>query len=146
MKIFKTLIIAILAITMQSCGSSTSKGEMEFNQLLQEVFDVHDEMMPQMGKLSELRQQLEERAEEEPMDAIAYKEVIAQLEAAHKGMMDWMKDFGEVFPYKENRLEGMNEEEIKESIALMEKQKVKVDAMKQDMEVSMQNAKTILGK
>lgn len=144
MKILKTLFIAILAITVMSCGQTTSTSETEFNQLLAEVFEVHDEMMPQMGKLSELRTQLEEKAEAEPMDAIAYKEAAADLESAHKGMMDWMKDFGDVFPYKEDRLEGMNEEEIKESIELMKDQKVKVDAMKHDMEESMANAKALL--
>lgn len=146
MKILKTLLIAILAITVMSCGETTSSNETEFNQLLKEVFDVHDEMMPQMGKLSELRQQLEDRAKEEPMNAIAYKEAAADLESAHKGMMDWMKDFGEVFPYKEDRLEGMSEEEINKSIELMKDQKVKVDAMKQDMEESMENAKVLLGR
>lgn len=146
MKILRTFFVAILAITVMSCGETTSTAETEFNQLLEEVFEVHDEMMPQMGKISELRQQLENRAEEEPMDAIAYKEAAADLESAHKGMMDWMKDFGEVFPYKEDRLEGMNEEEVKESIELMKEQKVLVDAMKEDMVKSMENAKTVLEK
>ena len=59
--------------------------------------------------------------------------------------MDWMKNFGEVFPYKEDRLEGMNEDEIKESIELMKEQQVLVEAMKQEMVSSMENAKAILG-
>lgn len=145
MKVIKTLCIAIFAITLISCANPPSEEEVVFHQLLEEVLEVHDEMMPQMGELSDLRQQLEEKASEEPMDAINYEDAIAQLEAAHKGMMDWMKDFGEVFPYKENRLEGMNEVEIKESVELMKDQKVKVDNMKNDMVESMQNAKSILG-
>lgn len=146
MKLFRTLFIAVLAITLWSCGSSESDDKVEFYQLLHQVFDVHDEMMPQMGKLSELRQELEKRVEEEPMDAITYQEAIADLEAAHKGMMDWMKDFGEVFPYKEDRLEGMNEDQIKESIELMKEQQVLVDAMKKEMVSSMENASAILAK
>lgn len=145
MKLFRTLFIAVLAVMLWSCGNKESDDKVEFYQLLHEVFDVHDEMMPQMGKLSELRQELEKRVEEEPMNAITYQEAIADLEAAHKGMMDWMKDFGEVFPYKEDRLEGMSEEEIKESIELMKEQQVSVDAMKQDMVQSMENARAILG-
>lgn len=47
--------------------------------------------------------------------------MITNLESAHKSMMDWMKDFGEVFPHKEDRLEGMNEDQIKESIELIER-------------------------
>lgn len=146
MKLFRTLFIAVLAITLWSCGNSESDDKVEFYQLLHQVFDVHDEMMPQMGKLSELRQELEKRVEEEPMDAITYQEAIADLESAHKGMMDWMKDFGEVFPYKEDRLEGMNEDQIKESIELMKEQQVLVDAMKKEMVSSMENASAILAK
>ena len=46
---------------------------------------------------------------------------ITNLESPYKSMMDWMKDFGEVFPHKEDRLEGMNEDQIKESIELIER-------------------------
>lgn len=144
MKIIKTLFVAILAIGLTSCEQKVSKDEAEFDSLLVEVFAVHDEMMPEMAKISELRQQLEEKALEEPMDSIAYKEAMDELTAAHDGMMDWMKDFGEVFPYKENRLEGMSEEQVKESISLMKEQKVTVDAMKLKMVESMENAKAVL--
>lgn len=153
MKIFRTLFIAVIAFTVASCGNSTksdkttaSTDSEKFYQLLDEVMEVHDEMMPQMGKLSELRQNLEEKAEVDPMNAMAYKEAAADLEAAHKSMMDWMKDFGDVFPYKQDRLEGMNEEEIKESIELMKHQQEAVNSMKQEMISSMENAKTMLTK
>lgn len=148
MKLFRTFIIAVLAVSLWSCGNKESEDKVEFYQLLHEVFDVHDEMMPQMGKLSELRQELEERAEveEEPMQAKIYKDAVTDLEGAHKGMMDWMKNFGEVFPYKEDRLEGMNEDEIKESIELMKEQQVLVEAMKQEMVSSMENARKLLEK
>lgn len=142
MRILKTLFFALLSLTVISCSESSSKKE--FYTLLKEVFDVHDEMMPQMAKLSELRQRLEEKAKEEPMNVAFYKEAIGDLEAAHKGMMDWMKEFGEEFPYKENRLEGMNEEKIKESIEKMKLQKVSVEDMKKKMVESMENAKGIL--
>jgi|SRR5699024_864782 len=144
MKTIRILSIILLSISMMSCSSSTSKEEKEFYSLLQEVFEVHDEMMPQMGKLSELRQELEEKTSDDPMNVMVYEEAIADLEAAHKGMMDWMKDFGEVFPFKDDRLEGMNEDQIKESIEKMKLQKVSVEAMKEKMVNSMENAKTIL--
>lgn len=145
MKIIKTLFIAIISLTILSCSNSSSSSSKEFYTLLMEVFEVHDEMMPQMGKLSELRQQLEKKVEEDPMNAITYEDAITDLEDAHKGMMDWMKDFGEEFPYKEDRLEGMDEDEILESIEKMKKQKVSVEDMKQKMIDSMENAKAILG-
>jgi len=142
MKVFRTLFIAALAIAVWSCGNSASSDEEQFYQLLDEVMEVHDEMMPQMGKLSELRQNLEESANED--NVVQYKNAAADLEAAHKSMMDWMKNFGEVFPYKEDRLEGMNEDQIKESIELMKEQKAAVNAMKEEMVSSMENAKEIL--
>ncbi len=145
MKIIKTLFIAIISLTILSCSNSSSSSSKEFYTLLMEVFEVHDEMMPQMGKLSELRQQLEKKVEEDPMNAITYEDAITDLEDAHTGMMDWMKDFGEEFPYKEDRLEGMDEDEILESIEKMKKQKVSVEDMKQKMIDSMENAKAILG-
>src|SRR5690625_3329360 len=149
MKLFITLFIAFIALTVASCGNSTKSEKNtattdseQFYQLLDEVMEVHDEMMPQMGKLSELRQNLEESANED--NVVQYKNAAADLEAAHKSMMDWMKNFGEVFPYKEDRLEGMNEEQIKESIELMKEQKAAVNAMKEEMVSSMENAKEIL--
>lgn len=145
MKIIKTLFIAIISLTILSCSNSSSSSSKEFYTLLMEVFEVHDEMMPQMGKLSELRQQLEKKVEEDTMNAITYEDAITDLEDAHTGMMDWMKDFGEEFPYKEDRLEGMDEDEILESIEKMKKQKVSVEDMKQKMIDSMENAKAILG-
>lgn len=147
MKIIKTLFIAVLALGLSSCGQKDSKGDVEeFNTLLAEVFEVHDDMMPQMGKISEMRQELEVLAQEQPMDSVAYNEAIQDLIAAHKGMMDWMKDFGVVFPYKEDRLEGMTEAQIKESIELMKEQKVSVDAMKLKMQESMEKAQVLLEK
>ena len=152
MKLIRTLFIAVIAFTVASCGNSTKSEETtvittdseQFYQLLDEVMAVHDEMMPQMGKLSELRQVLEEMAEEDPMNVMEYENAIADLESAHKSMMDWMKDFGEVFPYKEDRLEGMNEDQIKESIELMKEQQVSVNAMKDEMVSSMENARALL--
>jgi len=152
MKLIKTLFIAVIAFTIASCGNTTKSEENtvatanseQFYQLLDEVMDVHDEMMPQMGKLSELRQNLEEKAGEDKMNAMQYEEAAKDLEDAHKSMMDWMKDFGEVFPYKEDRLEGMNEDQIKESIELMKEQQTAVIAMKEKMVSSMENARALL--
>src|SRR5699024_4413909 len=152
MKLIKTLFIAVIAFTIASCGNTTKSEENtvatanseQFYQLLDEVMDVHDEMMPQMGKLSELRQNLEEKAGEDKMNAMQYEEAAKDLEDAHKSMMDWMKDFGEVFPYKEDRLEGMNEDQIKERIELMKEQQTAVIAMKEKMVSSMENARALL--
>lgn len=153
MKLIKTLFIAAIAFTVASCGNTnkteettatTTTDSEQFYQLLDEVMAVHDEMMPQMGKLSELRQNLEEKAGEDKMNAMSYEEAAKDLEDAHKSMMDWMKDFGEVFPHKEDRLEGMNEDQIKESIELMKEQQTAVNAMKEKMVSSMENARALL--
>src|SRR5690625_7432061 len=100
MKLFRTLFIAFIALTVASCGNSTKSEKNtattdseQFYQLLDEVMEVHDEMMPQMGKLSELRQNLEESAGNEPINAITYKNAIIDLYDVNHKILDRMKTF-----------------------------------------------------
>src|SRR5690625_6352683 len=95
MKLFRTLFIAFIALTVASCGNSTKSEKNtattdseQFYQLLDEVMEVHDEMMPQMGKLRELRQNLEESAGDDTMNAIQYKNAAKDLEDALNNKMD----------------------------------------------------------
>src|SRR5690625_7089620 len=95
MKLFRTLFIAFIALTVASCGNSTKSEKNtattdseQFYQLLDEEMEVHDEMMTQMGKLSELRKNLEESNGDDQMNAIQYKNAAKDLEDALNNKMD----------------------------------------------------------
>lgn len=146
MKYFRIVFSIFLFVGLISCKDKVQTEAQIFYQILHEVNDVHDEMMPQMGTLSELRRELEEKIEASEEALPDYEKAVQDLAAARQSMMDWMKDFGQEFPYMENRLDNLNEEQILDHIERIKLQKVSVDEMKNKMIESMDNAKSILGK
>ena len=92
-----------------SCSQSTNEqgdDKLSPDQLKVKVFEnevlaIHDEVMPLMGKLVSLKEQLEEHNESlstsQESDAgdqvILNNLVISKLDAAHKGMMHWMRNY-----------------------------------------------------
>lgn len=86
----------ILSILLFACGG----GADPVAALQDQVIAVHDEVMPKIGEVSELKKQLEaERtrllAAETP-DSLQAEIITGQivlLEAANEGMMDWMRNF-----------------------------------------------------
>lgn len=91
-RVFGFLLIALFAF---SCGGDGYDREAEKDK----VIDVHDEVMPKLGEVMNLRKQVLAKATElstdnpanESVDAL--RDLAAELDAARKGMMTWMNDW-----------------------------------------------------
>ncbi|NKI26189.1 hypothetical protein HCG49_06415 [Arenibacter sp. 6A1] len=128
------LLFAMLLIAISfSCKEEESKTQM------QNVIAVHDEVMPKMGTISQLISQLEERSMEDHTYMLAKKD----LELAHKAMMDWMKGFSERFSPNEI-MKGQELSEEKQQ--WLDEEEVKVNALKEQMNSSIEKAQQLLQK
>lgn len=63
---------------------------------MKEVIAVHDEAMPKLKQMGPLVEKLIGMEDSTEM-GLKYKAAREDLQAAHKGMMDWMKGFGAKF-------------------------------------------------
>lgn len=99
MKIFHSLLTIILASLVFSCGPSEAE---ELKALKNEVMDVHDAVMPKMGDMMKIRKGLMGKAETHP-DSVMLLELADQVDQAHEGMMQWMRNY-------EPEFTGSNEE------------------------------------
>lgn len=88
-----------LIFTISACNNATdnadagsSDGGDEVEVLFKDVIRVHDEVMPKMGTMGKLQNQLRE-AWETAEDSTLYTKSHVDLQNAKDGMMDWMHDF-----------------------------------------------------
>lgn len=91
---FLTLVLLLL---LNACGPNL----VEENKLMREkLIAVHDEVMPQMGKLKSLEkkttQKIEELSIQEPVDSLQIenlKALASDLDQAYEGMFIWMRQY-----------------------------------------------------
>ena len=145
-KLLSVAVISILSILL-SCGQkshdhddhSQPDGEQDSgNQALyDDVMKVHDEVMPKMNDIYKLREQLKKQVSEAP-DMVAEKKkkiesTIIKLDSASEEMMVWMRNFNPL----PDSLGGDSAREY------LEKEKVKVNQVKDDMLKAIEEAKSI---
>ena len=84
------MILAFFILTVYSCHTATTD-----RKDYKEVMRVHDEAMARMGEIYELKGQIEElRLEIQDTNKIVLSQtLVASLEKADEGMMDWMAKF-----------------------------------------------------
>jgi hypothetical protein len=109
------------------------------NQALQDqVMDVHDELMPQMEDIFNLKKEIQSKIDQTPDMAAAKKklleEAVAELDSANQSMMDWMHKFRPL-PDSANR------EKARE---YLETEMEKVKKLKVLFDESISNAKEIV--
>jgi predicted nucleic acid-binding Zn-ribbon protein len=131
------LLIALLGLLMLACGEKKDP----VVSLQQEVMAVHDEVMPKMGEIAQLekslRKERERLAQLEMPDSTQMEvllEEITTLKRANEGMMDWMRNYEAPSP----------EQDQAESIAYLNDQMEKIEAVKTDMMESIEHANTLL--
>ena len=87
-------------------GCSSSSGEQDCTsdeclkkQAYDSVIAVHDEVMPKMSYISELKGQLEERmnATDDSLAVAAWQELMVNLDVADEAMWVWMRQFNSDF-------------------------------------------------
>ncbi|OUS16526.1 hypothetical protein A9Q93_05630 [Nonlabens dokdonensis] len=145
-------IIAIAMFTLTSCKKEATAEEKAlatqieaYDALMTEAMEVHDEIMPKMGELMELQGEITEKAETgELSDANQSSIVAEELTKSHDGMMTWMKDYSEKFPYGEPSPE--TKEAIDEKLPALEQEVEEIKELRDQTMEAIENAKALLNK
>ena len=137
-KLFTLLTIAgLLSIT--SCKDSKKVDEPS---RMEQVMDIHDEVMPKMGTLGKLVGQLKPMADSLGAESIEAK-AMKDLQQANKAMMDWMQGFGNRFDSEEI----MSGKELSvEKKKWLKEEEEKVKKVKENINASIERAEEILKK
>lgn len=127
-----------LLLLLNACGPNLVE---ENKKMREEVIAVHDEVMPQMGKLKSLEkkaaQEIEEQGSQEPVDSLKienFKALAFDLNQAYEGMFVWMRQY--------EREDG--DKEPLEVKAYLEEQMLKVTDVNKEIKAVIEKAETEL--
>lgn len=143
MKLTYKLLILFLVV-LAACGKPSTQNAEEDNQeanddpnqaLYDMVMDVHDEVMPKMDDIYKIKSQLQEKIVNSP-DLVqerkdALEKMILSLDSANNSMMVWMRQF--------NR--PPDSLDVEEARAYLESQMEKINAVKETMLSTLEEAK-----
>ena len=135
----KKIWVLVLMAALVACGGVDNEA------LKNKVLDTHDEVMPKMGQVMNLKKQVVAKAAElESADSSNEKiaelrDLAGELEAAYQGMMTWMRDWSESSdPYTKGEVSSS------EVTAYYESEQAKVDKVKADINGSIAKAQKAL--
>jgi|GEM_PF-1135336 len=131
-------------VTKESSSSEVNDLQNEFNTLMKESVEAHDEVMPKMGTINEYIAKLEELQNEDNQEEVQL--AVEELKKGHDMMMSWMKGFGNDFSREEIN-KGIQEEEVdvlKSKVELVEKHHKSAQEMKAQINSSLANAKELV--
>ncbi|MBQ4822444.1 hypothetical protein [Aquimarina sp. MMG016] len=141
----KSIIYIITSCTilmlMVSCNQ-LSKEEQEFDTLMQQVIDVHDEVMPKMGEMSTMIKDLESKIDTTDAGK-SYAKAQKGLKDSYDFMMEWMGDFSDKFPY-EKKDEKLSPEELASQMKILLEEEIEVKKMRDQVNSSIQHAQELL--
>lgn len=147
MRYLMTLLLTIVLIACQNGENSSGNNEGTptpadaESQLYQEMMDIHDLVMPKMGQLNQLSQQLTTSlttlGKEQENIKTQIEKTIKDLQQADEGMMDWMHG---VKPLGQLRKEKKHED----IMGYIEAEKSKIEKVQQLTDVSIKSAEQIL--
>ena len=127
----------LLCVLGWACG----EGNDPVADLQDQVIAVHDEVMPKMGEVKKLEKELREKGvallkgeSPDSTQASTFTEQADQLNAAHEGMMDWMRNFS---PPGE-------EMEQADALEYLQSEMKKISTVKEDMLQGLEGAKAML--
>ena len=134
----------ILMFFLFSCSSENKIHESNLA-LLDEVIYEHDELMKDMKELKDLKTKLESLKESDGNIDMAIKD----LDEARKGMMSFMKDFSEEFPFdsypmQKDAFENLDTKKLKEINDKLQSQKEVVMEISSKFSSSIDQAENIL--
>ena len=152
-----------LSILLAACSSATESEAddtlVQAQEIYGEAITIHDEVMPRMDELIQLRQRLQAKADSlRQADSVAYSDTLAQMQAAierleqaDEGMMQWMRSVEKVAGIDEPTSEYQEEiratqlEDTTDIIRIQREQKEAIVEVKRQMESSIVAAKNLLG-
>lgn len=93
----KSLYIVLAVLLFISCDNEIKEQQIAFDNLKEKAMEAHDVIMPKMGDLMDLSNQLSQKMDSTNTDVMMSKK--GELQKAHDDMMVWMRDYSEKFPY-----------------------------------------------
>jgi len=142
-------IVVIAFIALTACKNQPTpeevalKAQIEtYDTLKTEAMEVHDEIMPKMGELMELRGDLTAN-ESESMSKEIYT-AAEDLKASHDAMMSWMKDYSEKFPYESTTPE--TKEAMDKKLPLLVQEVKEIKDLKEQTLKAIEMAQELLSK
>ncbi|MEO1010436.1 MAG: hypothetical protein AAFX53_03970 [Bacteroidota bacterium] len=134
------LLVSLFCLVLSCKEQGQMAGPQEAAQM-KKVMSIHDEVMPKMGQIGKLVAELKPKVDSTEMGG-KYNTAMKDLQAAHKGMMDWMKGFGDRFDPDEI-LNGKALSEQKQK--WLDEEEVKVKVMRDHIHTSIAKAEALLG-
>lgn len=138
--IFSIFILFSIAIII-GCSSSPSEKESgedqqaQYDSLFDQVMAVHDEVMPKMEEIHDLKKRIEKELEIVEGDSeMVLKTAHKELSEADKGMRDWMRNFRK--PADDLSME--------EKMNYLRQEKETISKVSEDMLSSIENANNAL--
>lgn len=144
MRVPYLLFLALLGLALSGCSGEEKKEE----ELRTEVMLLHDEVMPEMSTIMQLKKRLKQNRLALDSIRIAGSSVIAiptidsifrlekSLDEADREMMNWMRN------YKND----LGDKSHEEKMAYLREEKKKIEFVKKRMQESIDNAKAFLNK
>jgi uncharacterized protein YcfL len=136
----KAVLIFFSLIILIGCKSDEKKPKALTQ--MQEVMAVHDDVMPKMGTLNSLINQLTEKAVDSEVKS-QLENAIVDLKSANDGMMQWMQRFTDSFTYEEiSKAASLS----KEKQLLLDQEEVKIKEVSDQINNSIEAARKLLAK
>jgi hypothetical protein len=137
MKKFSIIPALAIGLLMVACSGTTSREE-----LYKEVMAVHDEIMPLTGKVMQMKKSVNEKidslqqagGEEYAATIGKLQQTATELDDAHEGMMQWMREFDHDF-------DGKVEEEI---INYLQSRKDAIQTIGEQSRLAIEDAREML--
>jgi hypothetical protein len=134
--LFAVLVMAI------SCKEDKKSIANPNTEQMEKVMAIHDEVMPKMGTIGKLVAELKPKVDSTEM-GMQYEKAMKDLQTSHQSMMDWMRGFGDRFDSDEI-LNGKALTEQKQK--WLDEEEVKVKALKEEINSSIERAEAVLKK
>ena len=132
----KLSFLFFVLVFISSCGGNGFDAEAEKNK----IFDVHDEVMPKMGELMNLKRKVMEKAGEmESEQTNELRDLAKELDDASESMMSWMRDWSKNSAEYLNMKNGAEEQK-----AYLANEMKKVEEVKKSINDALAKAKAAL--
>ena len=135
--IIRMRTVALITLTILFSCQSSKSGETDLKALKDEVFEIHDEVMPKMGDLRRARKDLMLQADSiKASDSVRAITLIAasdKIAAANESMMDWMRNFDPNFEGSDQEIENY-----------LNEKKASISQVREDMLGSLEEGKNLL--
>lgn len=143
MKALKRFVsLVVVSVFVMGCNGLSTE-EKEYDAMMKEIIDVHDEVMPKMSEIAMLQGKLREKIDS-TTTSIPLKSAVNQLSAAHFSMMEWMENFGARFPYEERTGKKPYTQDFETRKKMLEEELTAVKKMREDVLNSIKGAEVIL--